>query len=83
MREGAGARAGDVVTLEIKSAGKEREPRVPANRQCLQDARDREATCMQFRSVRNLYKGFRCSRSSGLDESRRKLLTMEWSCDAE
>ena len=31
MREGAGARAGDVVTLEIMSAGKELEPRVPAD----------------------------------------------------
>lgn len=31
MREGAGAEVGDVVTLEIMSAGKEAEPRVPAD----------------------------------------------------
>jgi hypothetical protein len=31
LREGAGAQVGDVVTLEIMSAGKEPEPRVPAD----------------------------------------------------
>jgi hypothetical protein len=31
MREGAGAEVGDVVTLEIMSAGKELEPRIPAD----------------------------------------------------
>jgi uncharacterized protein YdeI (YjbR/CyaY-like superfamily) len=31
MREGADAQVGDVVTLEIASAGKESEPRMPAD----------------------------------------------------
>ncbi len=45
MRAGAGAEVGDVVTLEIISAGKEPEPRVPADlRKALAAAPKAQAT---------------------------------------